>query len=49
MESKHQKYELNENIGEDELIRNLKVSMIFSMLFMILKLRIYLLLDECCR
>ncbi|KAL7021688.1 hypothetical protein ACKWTF_011984 [Chironomus riparius] len=25
MESKHQKYELNENTGEDELIRNLKV------------------------
>lgn len=25
MDLKHQKYELNENTGEDELIRNLKV------------------------
>lgn len=25
MDTKHQKYELNESIGEDELIRNLKV------------------------
>lgn len=25
MDTKHQKYELSESIGEDELIRNLKV------------------------